>query len=174
MAVPIRQRGGLPVQVGKDGGLKNAVVAVTGMTDEKFLTEFTGQDIQAELCEFKPYVTAVVENQKSFRVVNTDEESVQVEVKKEGDQIILKDLEMDPKDKKFKETKVKESDTINTSAGPVRGARQPHERDRRERIPSRVADDRANCEAAGRPVRLGSLGDGAPAALPGREAGDDP
>ena len=110
------------VQVGKDGSLKNAVVAVTGINDEKFQADFTGQDIQAELCEFKPYTGVVVENQKSFRVVNTDEEAVKVEVKKEGDQLILKDLELDPKDKKFKETKIKASDTIRTETGPVGGA----------------------------------------------------
>src|SRR5207244_7186547 len=73
------------VQVGKDGSLKNAIVAVTGINDEKFQADFTGQDIQAELCEFKPYTGVVVENQKSFRVVNNDEEVVKVEVKKEGD-----------------------------------------------------------------------------------------
>lgn len=110
------------VEVGKDGGLKNAVVAIQGIKDEKFVEDFKGQDIQAELCEFKPYTTVVVENQKSFRVVNTDEETVKVEVKKEGDQIILKDLEMDPKEKKFKETKVKASDTIRTETGSTTGA----------------------------------------------------
>src|SRR3989442_2133850 len=110
------------VEVGKDGALKNAVVAIEGINDEKFVADFKGQDIQAELCEFKPYTAVVVENQKSFRVVNTDEEAVKVEVKKEGDQIILKDLEMDPKDKKFKETKVQPSDTIRTETGTIRGA----------------------------------------------------
>src|SRR5437660_5919369 len=110
------------VQVGKDGSLKNAIVAIEGINDEKFVADFKGQDIEAELCEFKPYTTVVVENQKSFRVVNTDEEAVQVEVKKEGDQIILKDLEMDPKDKKFKETKIKASDTIRTDTGTVKAA----------------------------------------------------
>src|SRR5207245_2250451 len=110
------------VEVSKDGGLKNAVVAIEGLNDEKFQAEFKGEDIQAELCEFKPYTGVVVENQKSFRVVNNDEEVVKVEVKKEGDQIILKDLEMDPKDKKFKETKVNASDTIRTETGTVRGA----------------------------------------------------
>ena len=110
------------VQVGKDGSLKNAVVAVTGINDEKFQAEFKGEDIQAELCEFKPYTTVVVENQKSFRVVNNDEEAVKVEVKKEGDQIILKDLELDPKDKKFKERKISASDTIRTETGTVSGA----------------------------------------------------
>jgi hypothetical protein len=110
------------VQVGKDGGLKNAVVAVTGINDEKFQAEFKGEDIQAELCEFKPYTGVVVENQKSFRVVNNDEEAVKVEVKKEGEQLILKDLELDPKDKKFKERKIDASDTINTDTGTIRGA----------------------------------------------------
>jgi len=60
------------VEVGKDGGLKNAVVAVTGINDEKFLAEFKGQDITAELCEFLPYTGAVVANQSSFRVMNKD------------------------------------------------------------------------------------------------------
>jgi hypothetical protein len=110
------------VEVGKDGGLKNAVVAIEGINDEKFVADFKGQDIQAELCEFKPYTSVVVENQKSFRVVNTDEEAVKVEVKKEGDQLILKDLELDPKDKKFKETKIKASDTIRTDTGTVKAA----------------------------------------------------
>src|SRR5437016_6788700 len=110
------------VQVGKDGGLKNAVVAIEGINDEKFVADFKGQDIEAELCEFKPYTGVVVENQKSFRVVNNDEEHVQVEVKKEGDQIILKDLEIDPKDKKLKETKVQPSATIHTETGTTSGA----------------------------------------------------
>jgi hypothetical protein len=60
------------VQVGKDGGLKNAVVAVTGITDEKFVAEFRGEDIQSEICEFKPYTGVVVADQKSFRVMNND------------------------------------------------------------------------------------------------------
>src|SRR5207247_3310931 len=98
------------VEVGKDGGLKNAVVAIEGITDEKFVADVTGQDIQAELCEFKPYTSVVGENEKSFRVVNTEEEAVKVEVKKEGDEIILKDLDMDPKDKTFTEQKVQASD----------------------------------------------------------------
>src|SRR2546425_13199658 len=77
------------VQVGKDGSLKNAIVAVTGINDEKFQAGFTGQDIQAEICEFKPYTGGGGENQKTFRVVNNDEEGVKVEGKKEGGQIIL-------------------------------------------------------------------------------------
>jgi len=60
------------VQVGNDGGLKNAVVAVTGINDEKFQAEFKGEDIIAKLCEFKPYTGVVVPVQSSFRVMNTD------------------------------------------------------------------------------------------------------
>ena len=60
------------VQVGKDGGLKNAVVAVTGINDEKFQADFKGQDITAKLCEFLPYTGVVVPVQSSFRVMNTD------------------------------------------------------------------------------------------------------
>jgi hypothetical protein len=111
------------VQVGKDGGLKNAVVAVTGINDEKFQADFTGEDIQAELCEFKPYTGVIVENQKSFRVINTDEEAAKVEfVKKEGEQLIFKDVDPDPKDGKFKETKIKASDPIRTDTGTLHEA----------------------------------------------------
>ncbi|TAL09944.1 MAG: hypothetical protein EPO02_08850 [Nitrospirae bacterium] len=60
------------VQVGKDGGLKNAVVAVTGIKDEKFQAEFKGEDITAKFCEFLPYTGVVVPTQSSFRVMNTD------------------------------------------------------------------------------------------------------
>jgi hypothetical protein len=60
------------VEVGKDGGLKNAVVAVVGINDEKFQAEFKGQDITAKLCEFLPYTGVVVPVQSSFRVMNTD------------------------------------------------------------------------------------------------------
>ncbi len=60
------------VEVGKDGGLKGAVVAIQGITDEKFVAEFKGEDVQAELCEFKPYTTVVTADQKSFRVMNND------------------------------------------------------------------------------------------------------
>jgi Polysaccharide lyase family 4, domain II len=60
------------VEVGKDGGLKNAVVAVTGINDEKFQAEFKGEDITAKLCEFLPYTGVVVPVQSSFRVMNTD------------------------------------------------------------------------------------------------------
>ena len=48
------------------------VVAIQGITDEKFVAEFKGDEVQAELCEFKPYTTVVVADQKSFRVMNHD------------------------------------------------------------------------------------------------------
>jgi hypothetical protein len=60
------------VEVGKDGGLKNAVLAVTGIDDKQFQAEFVGKEITAELCEFLPYTGVVVPTQKSFRVVNRD------------------------------------------------------------------------------------------------------
>ena len=60
------------VEVGKDGGLKNAVVAVMGINDEKFQADFKGQDITSELCEFLPYTGVVTANQSSFRVMNKD------------------------------------------------------------------------------------------------------
>ncbi len=60
------------VEVGKDGGLKNAVVAVTGIKDDKFMAEYKGEDITAKLCEFKPYTGVVTPAQPSFRVMNTD------------------------------------------------------------------------------------------------------
>lgn len=60
------------VEVGKDGSLKNAVVAVTGINDEKFQADFKGDEINAELCEFLPYTGVVVANQSSFRVMNKD------------------------------------------------------------------------------------------------------
>jgi hypothetical protein len=60
------------VEVGKDGGLKHAVVAIEGINDEKFEADYRGEEVAAELCEFKPYITVVVPNQKSFRVMNHD------------------------------------------------------------------------------------------------------
>src|SRR5438445_12297691 len=42
------------VEVGQDGGLKGAVVAIQAINDEKFVARFKGDEIQAELCESKP------------------------------------------------------------------------------------------------------------------------
>lgn len=60
------------VEVGKDGSLQHAVVAIVGINDEKFQADFKGEEVVAELCEFKPYVTVVVPHQQSFRVMNQD------------------------------------------------------------------------------------------------------
>src|SRR5438552_18704694 len=40
------------VQVGKDGSLKNAVVAVMGINDDKCQASCKGEDTLAKLCEF--------------------------------------------------------------------------------------------------------------------------
>ena len=113
------------VQVGKDGALKNAVVAIEGINDEKFVADFKGQDIQAERCEFHPYTTVVVENQKSFRVANNDEEAVKVEfVKKDGDHLFFKDVEPDEKGK-FKERNLKTSECHTETGTPCPGDLKP-------------------------------------------------
>jgi hypothetical protein len=59
------------LEVGKDGGLKGAVVAVRDIEDQAFVDGFKGTDITAEFCEFLPF-TGVVVAQKSFRVENLD------------------------------------------------------------------------------------------------------
>src|SRR2546425_7063079 len=48
------------VQVGKDGGLKNAVEAVTGIKHEIVAADFKGGDIIAKLGEVLPYTGVVV------------------------------------------------------------------------------------------------------------------
>jgi hypothetical protein len=59
------------LEVGKDGGLKGAVVAVRDIEDQAFVDGYKGTDITAEFCEFLPF-TGVVVAQKSFRVENLD------------------------------------------------------------------------------------------------------
>ncbi|WP_447979588.1 carboxypeptidase-like regulatory domain-containing protein [Candidatus Nitrospira bockiana] len=59
------------IEVGKDGGLKAAVVAVTDIEDKAFTDGYKGTDVVAEFCEFQPY-TGVVVKQKIFRVENHD------------------------------------------------------------------------------------------------------
>ncbi len=59
------------IEVGKDGGLKGAVVAVTDIEDKAFVDGYKGTDVTAAFCEFLPF-TGVVVAQKSFRVENTD------------------------------------------------------------------------------------------------------
>lgn len=59
------------IEVGKDGGLKAAVVAVTDVEDKAFTDGYKGTDVVAEFCEFQPY-TGVVVKQKNFHVENHD------------------------------------------------------------------------------------------------------
>jgi hypothetical protein len=59
------------IEVGKDGGLKGAVVSVTDIEDKAFVDGYKGTEVVAEFCEFQPF-TGVVVAQKSFRVENHD------------------------------------------------------------------------------------------------------
>jgi hypothetical protein len=59
------------IEVGKDGGLKNAVVAVLDIEDKAFVDGYKGTEVTAEFCEFLPF-SGVVVAQKSFKVENHD------------------------------------------------------------------------------------------------------
>jgi hypothetical protein len=59
------------IEVGKDGGLKGAVVAVVDIEDKAFMDGYAGTDVTAAFCEFLPF-SGVVVNNKNFRVENTD------------------------------------------------------------------------------------------------------
>lgn len=59
------------IQVGKDGGLKHAVVAVVDIEDKAFMDAYKGTEVVAEFCEFLPF-TGVVVKQKNFHVENHD------------------------------------------------------------------------------------------------------
>lgn len=59
------------IEVGKDGSLKGAVIAIRDIEDKAFVDGYKGTDVVAEFCEFKPF-TGVVVAQKSFRVENHD------------------------------------------------------------------------------------------------------
>lgn len=59
------------IEVGKDGGLKAAIVAVKDIEDKAFMDGYKGTDVVAEFCEFQPY-TGVVVKQKNFHVENHD------------------------------------------------------------------------------------------------------
>jgi hypothetical protein len=59
------------IEVGKDGGLKNAVVAVVDVEDKAFVDGFKGTEVIAEFCEFLPFAGVVV-NTKNFHVENHD------------------------------------------------------------------------------------------------------
>src|SRR4029077_9982306 len=57
------------IEVGKDGGLKHAVVAVVDIEDQAFVDGYQGTEVVAEFCEFLPFAGVVVNN-KSFKVEN--------------------------------------------------------------------------------------------------------
>ena len=59
------------IEVGKDGGLKYAVVAVIDVEDKAFMDGYSGTEVTAAFCEFLPFAGIVVNN-KSFKVENTD------------------------------------------------------------------------------------------------------
>ncbi|MEW6545214.1 MAG: hypothetical protein AB1411_16620 [Nitrospirota bacterium] len=59
------------IEVGKDGGLKAAVVSVRDIEDKGFMDGYKGTNVVAEFCEFQPY-TGVVVKQKNFHVENHD------------------------------------------------------------------------------------------------------
>jgi hypothetical protein len=59
------------IEVGKDGGLKNAVVAVTDIEDKAFIDGYAGTEVAAAFCEFLPF-SGVVVNTRPFKVENTD------------------------------------------------------------------------------------------------------
>ena len=59
------------IQVGKDGGLKAAVVAVADIEDKAFMEAYKGTDVVGEFCEFLPF-TGVVVKKKNFHVENHD------------------------------------------------------------------------------------------------------
>ncbi len=59
------------IDVGRDGGLKGAIVAVTDIYDTSFMDSYAGTDVAAEYCHFSRY-TGVVVKGKNFRVENRD------------------------------------------------------------------------------------------------------
>ena len=59
------------IEVGKDGGLKGAVVAVVDIEDQAFVDGYKGTEVVAEFCEFLPF-SGVVVNTKNFHVENHD------------------------------------------------------------------------------------------------------
>lgn len=59
------------IEVGKDGGLKNAVVAVVDIEDKAFMDGYAGTEVVAAFCEFLPF-SGVVVNTRPFKVENTD------------------------------------------------------------------------------------------------------
>jgi hypothetical protein len=59
------------IEVGKDGGLKNAVVAVVDIEDKAWMDGYAGTEVTAEFCDFQPFAGIVV-NTRPFKVENTD------------------------------------------------------------------------------------------------------
>lgn len=59
------------IEVGKDGALKHAVVAVKDIDDKAFTDAYKGTEVVAEFCEFMPF-SGVVVKQKNFHVENHD------------------------------------------------------------------------------------------------------
>ena len=59
------------IEVGKDGGLKAAVVAVKDVEDKAFVDGYKGTEVVAEFCQFLPF-SGVVVKQKNFHVENHD------------------------------------------------------------------------------------------------------
>ncbi len=59
------------VEVGKGGGLKNAVVAVADIEDKDWMKGYKGTEVIAAFCEFLPY-SGVVVQKGPFIVENTD------------------------------------------------------------------------------------------------------
>ncbi|MCP9440893.1 MAG: carboxypeptidase-like regulatory domain-containing protein [Nitrospira sp.] len=59
------------IEVGKDGGLKNAVIAVADIEDKAFMDGYSGTEVKAEFCDFQPF-SGIVVNNRPFKVENTD------------------------------------------------------------------------------------------------------
>jgi hypothetical protein len=59
------------IEVGKDGGLKGAVVAIADIEDKAWMDSYAGTDVTAEFCEFLPF-SGVVVNNRPFHVENKD------------------------------------------------------------------------------------------------------
>ena len=59
------------IEVGKDGGLKGAVVAVSDIEDTAFMDSYAGTEVAAEFCDFQPF-SGVVVNKRPFKVENRD------------------------------------------------------------------------------------------------------
>jgi len=59
------------IEKSKDGGLKNAVVAVVDIEDKAFMDGYAGTEVTAAFCQFLPFAGVVV-NTRPFKVENTD------------------------------------------------------------------------------------------------------